>query len=210
MRLFRLSMLLTVLAGMVVFSSAVPAQQPSATPAAPAATPALRKPLPEWLEYRGLENQVAKDSLDRPHMDATAVKHWTSSKVAEAMSFRGDKVAEHRDSAKALFNEYGWDDFNTYLKRSGLENTVVQKKYAVSGIVDAEPGIFSEGILDGTYHWYLELPLMISFYPIGKDGNIVTEPAATGQFIAQVQIGRYELDVENGGMKMESWNVIQR
>lgn len=199
-----------LLAGLLLCSSTAMAQQPGSAPV-PAAPPAAPlQPLPEWLKFKDPQSVTVQDSLDRPHMDAVAIKHWTSSKVADAMSFRADKLQEHMDQSKPMFNPYGWQDFNIYLEQSGLLSTVRQKNYAVSGIVDSEPGIVNQGVLDGTYHWYLQLPLLVSFYPIQRDGSVSTQAAATGRFTAYVQVGRYEINIDGGGMKMESWSVTQR
>lgn len=198
-----------LIAAALLCATPVMAQEAETPP--PAAAPAApRQPLPDWLQYRDPGAILAQDSLDRPHMDAAAVKHWASSKVADAMTFRADELQKHMGKTKNLFNEFGWQDFNIYLEQSGLLTTVRQKNYAVSGIIDSDPAIVNQGVLDGAYHWYLQLPLMVSFYPIQRDGSVSTQAAATGRFLAQVQVGRYELNIEDGGMKMESWAVSQR
>lgn len=202
-------------------ASTVPAAAPVATapaPAPPAAPPAAAPTPPaagaDWMTYSPYAGETT--DIKNPNRTQEEIINWSQQRVTEVLSFSPADIDTKLTKMVSAFTQQGWADYSTYLKDSKLADMVRQQGYSVTTIVNGDTLILNSGSMAGSYHWLVELPLMVTFlYTSGVDGE---EPKAVagGEFKLVLQLGRVPdkpgkdgLAVKQGidGMAIESWKM---
>jgi hypothetical protein len=206
----------TVLAALSspAFAQPQPAQAPAAAaPAvavpAPAPAPAVTapaKPAPaaaDWMSYKdpytGEQNDIK--TANRTQDEITV---WAQSRATDLMSFTPEELSAKIAGIKNLFVPAGWNEYATYLQTSKMIEMVRDKKYTVTTIVNGDSLILDSRAVEGSYHWIVQMPLMVTFLHPDSEGDM--QAVAGGEFRLTMSIGR----VQSGGidgMAVESWKM---
>lgn len=149
--------------------------------------------------------------IDQPHRSPEEIADWGSGIVAQALSLTPDGMEGIRKKLSPDFSAYGMKEYETYLTDTQLLNTLTKNKLRIQTISDGGPQVLREGVVSGTYHWLVQVPVMASFY--NRDlKSISRKNIAVGQnrkMIIQIQIGRTaKKDANPLGVEIERWIVV--
>lgn len=208
---------LLCMAGAAYAQTAAPAPAPAIAPkpaaaapvaAAPAGTAAAPAPAagsPDWLSYNPYSGE--ESDLKNPNRTQEEIISWSQQRSTEVLSFSPKNIDTKLTASQKVFTQQGWNDYATYLKESKLTDMVRGQGYSVTTIVNGDTMILNSGSMAGSYHWLVELPLMVTFlYTSGVDGE---EPKAVagGDFKLILQLGRVAAKQGIDGMAIESWKM---
>jgi hypothetical protein len=190
-----------------------PSTVPSGVPAPSAPSPSannalLSPPVPQaddWTKYRspyvGEQNNLAN-----PNRTQAEITAWAQKAIATSLSFTPEDFSDRIGAAKKMFTTQGWGEYAAYLRQAQLVERVRDQKYTVSTILNGDAAIIAQDTVNGSYHWLVRTPIMITFF---------TKDAATGElkaggnghFTLTVQIGRVAKNQGDEGLAVESWKI---
>jgi len=182
-----------------VAPAAAPAPAPATAPAPAPAPAAPGKSLWDYNPYSG-----EGDDLKKANRTQDEILSWAEQRVTEVLSFTPETVDAKLGTMKKNFVQQGWAEYAAYLKESDLLDRVRGQGYTVSTILNGDPLILNSGTVGGTYHWLLELPMMVTL--LRNDSEGVPQPMSGGTFRLQLQVGRVASQGVDG-MAIESWKV---
>ncbi|HNS45372.1 MAG TPA: DotI/IcmL family type IV secretion protein [Alphaproteobacteria bacterium] len=152
-------------------------------------------------------------SLDQPHRSPEAIAQWASGIVDQAMSFSPDGLPTLQKTLAADFSSYGMQEYQAYLQKAGIVQTLTTNNLKILSISDGSAQVLREGVVSGSYHWLVQVPIMATFYD-QKLAKINDKYAKNGQnqdIIIQVQIGRTtKKDANTLGIEVERWIVVNQ
>ncbi len=100
--------------------------------------------------------------LEQPNQSNEAIMQWAADIVRRAYSFDFVHWRTQLAGLEPHFTEGGYHQFLAALKKSGNVDAVRSRRLVGSAIV-SPPVITSEGVLNGTYTWELEVPLQVAY-----------------------------------------------
>lgn len=170
--------------------------------------------------YFGKENKVRDGAkhkdlvpLHRPHRTERELAVWISNKAAEIMTVEYKQAANHPKKIRPLFSKSGFTQYGNYLKSTNLIPVLQQNRLTMSSIVTGTPFLINEGLMDGSYHWLFEVPVLLSYID-----SSITDNAGTGYNSARklpagekikirIQIGRSNQADNADGIWIEWWEM---
>ena len=178
---------------------------PAGTAPAPAGTAApAPAPANDWTNYNPYSGE--ESDLQNPNRTQDEIIAWSQQRATEVLSFAPADLNTKMAATKKDFTAAGLNEYLNYLKDSKLTDMVQGQGYAVTTIVNGDSMILNSGAMAGSYHWLVELPLMVTFLHNGVDGN--QEPVAGGNFKLILQLGRVPASAGGvDGMAIESWKM---
>lgn len=152
-------------------------------------------------------------SLDQPHRSPETIAQWGAGAVVQALTFSTDNLSALEKTIAPDFSSYGLQEYHAYLQKVGLINTLKNNNLKLISISDGSAQVLREGLVSGTYHWLVQVPVMASFYD-KKLNQIADKRAKNAQnqdLLIQIQVGRTsKKGANNLGIEIERWIVINR
>jgi len=158
-----------------------------------------------------LEGHISTLDIAQPHMSPEEVQDWTSGFIAQALSLQAETWDEDLKVIQPNFAAYGWKEYSDYLTRMNVKNMLGQNKMKMQAISDGPAQVLREGMVSGTYHWLVQVPVMVTFYKsdITSLGDKANRPGQNQRLIIQIQVGRTKKDKANiAGIEIERWLII--
>ncbi|MHC8441414.1 MAG: type IVB secretion system apparatus protein IcmL/DotI [Candidatus Eutrophobiaceae bacterium] len=100
--------------------------------------------------------------LSKPHHSPDAIAQWAADLARKTYSFDFVHWKAQLSSLQGSFTEDAYTQFLKALKSSGNVQAVRERRLVGSAIAEP-PTIVSEGILNDTYAWQVEVPLDVRF-----------------------------------------------
>jgi hypothetical protein len=205
--------LLSSLALLALLSTPAAAQeQPEHNPLDVAPPPAPTEPVPDWLKY---QNPYAGEqtNLANPHRTSEEIAAWVQNMAAEAMSFDAASFNDKLGKLKPGFTTQGWNEYAAWMRDSKIADLVRVSGYNVSTVMSGDAAILNKGTVSGSYHWLLDVPVVISFSRKNPAGAVESVPG--GRYRLTMQIGRVAPRPQAGpdapeddGITVEGWKVV--
>lgn len=150
--------------------------------------------------------------LDKPHRTSEQVASWVEDNITTAMNIDLSKWDTQLKKIRLQFDAYGFQEYQNYLKSSGILDSLQNNKFRLNAIADGPAVLLSEGALSGTYHWLYQMPMMLTYYD--QDITGLRKGQAKPQnrkIMIRVQIGR----AASGGnddnhVFIEHWTVVNQ
>ncbi len=101
--------------------------------------------------------------LSEPNLSRPALLSWAAQAATETMTFGFHDYRRRLQEASRHFTRQGWGSFVKALQDAGIIDAVNTNRQVVSAAPRAAPTILSEGVLNGTYQWQVEMPMMVSY-----------------------------------------------
>lgn len=158
------------------------------------------------------EQKSAEDVKDmtQPNVSATVAAAWASEAVTVALTINPDTFEKSSQKLSKKFIPYALQEYNTYLQGANLLATLKQSDMIVQAM-STNPGVLGrEGALAGTYHWVINVPVLITYYP--KDTKTITRSSnvQSQRLSVEVQIGRtFPEKGDDNGIRIEHWRVSE-
>lgn len=109
--------------------------------------------------YNGVLTKL--NPLSSPVLDKNKMLTWTKQMVLTLYNCNFTNYQQVFDSLRPWFTNKGWDEFNSNLENSGLLSSIVNRKLFLTSVMDADPIILNDGVINGYYAWNLQMHLSI-------------------------------------------------
>lgn len=174
--------------------------------------PAATEPVPDWLKYKDPYGDE-QANLTNPHRTNEEIVAWVQGMAAEAMSFDAMAFNEKLVQIKPKFTAQGWNEYAAWMRDSKIAELIRANSYNVSTVMSGDASILNKGAVGGSYHWLIDVPVVISFARKDATGKVESIPG--GRHRLTMQIGRVKPAPQNDpnapeddGIAIESWKVV--
>ena len=150
---------------------------------------------------------VNSATLDQPHRSAADLAQWLQQVIAESLSFSAAGYPDHVKQLERGFTPAAINEFNAWATATGIVNALEQNQMQLNGFVSDLPFLLNEGVVAGRYRWLYEIPVMVSFVPLGTTGYVAEQGTDSRRLIVTLQIGRVAQSVLPDQVMVESWSV---
>lgn len=115
--------------------------------------------------------------LNEPNQSDSAVLQWANQAAIASFTYNFVNYRDELQAASAFFTPGGWDQFLTALQQSNNLDAVKAKKMVVSAVATRAPIILQKGLLNGSYSWRVQMPVLVTFQSaseFSQQNNVVT------------------------------------
>ncbi|HYD18485.1 MAG TPA: DotI/IcmL family type IV secretion protein [Patescibacteria group bacterium] len=200
------------------------AQAPAPNPLDPPAPPPSNEPKPDWMGYQTPYNGEQND-LSAPHRTPEEIIAWVRQMATDVLTFTSKTAYERMKAAgadvkyddvngklfrlKPYFTDKAWAQFATFATQSGIIDKVRNQEYSITTIMNGNALVIDNSPADGTYHWAVRTPLMISYLLVNEAGE--QQPVEDGQYELDIVVGRIPpKNTEDHGLVIESWSIREK
>jgi intracellular multiplication protein IcmL len=111
--------------------------------------------------------------VDRPYLHTPDLLQWVSHTlpIVTAMDF-----VNYNTELKAMppyFTANGWAKYLDFLKTYMSYDDMSKKKEFVAGVPSGAPVVLNQGVIDGKYGWWVQMPLDVRYSGIEGDNREV-------------------------------------
>jgi intracellular multiplication protein IcmL len=110
--------------------------------------------------------------LSDPNLSRPALLSWAAQAATETMTFGFHDYRRRLQEASRHFTRPGWSSFVKALQEAGIIEAVETNRQVVSAAPRSAPTILSEGIMNGTYQWLVEMPMMVTYQYGSQQRNV--------------------------------------
>ncbi len=150
---------------------------------------------------------VNSATLDQPHRSAADLAQWLQQVMAESLSFSAASYPNHVKQLERGFTPAAINEFNAWATATGVINALEVNQMQLNGFVSDLPFLLNEGVVAGRYRWLYEIPVMVSFVPLGTTGYVAEQGTDSRRLIITLQIGRVAQSSMPDQVMVESWSV---
>ncbi len=101
--------------------------------------------------------------INQPYLSTPDLLQWVSEAFPAAFLYDFNNYNEQLKKASRYFTPDGWKAFLNQLNTYANYNNVQTYKLFVSGAPASAPFILNQGLLSGTYGWWVQMPIDISY-----------------------------------------------
>lgn len=115
--------------------------------------------------------------LNEPNQSDSAVLQWANQAAIAAFTYNFVNYRDELQASSGFFTADGWDQFLNALQQSNNLDAVKAKKLIVSSVATRAPIILQKGILNGSYSWRVQMPLLVTYQSASEftqQNNVVT------------------------------------
>lgn len=115
--------------------------------------------------------------LNEPNQSDSAVLQWANQAAIAAFTYNFVNYRDELQASSGFFTAEGWNQFLTALQQSNNLDAVKAKKLIVSAVATRAPIILQKGILNGTYSWRVQMPILVTYQSaseFSQQNNVVT------------------------------------
>lgn len=148
-------------------------------------------------------------TMEKPHLADNEIKNWISQVVSESLYFNKNNYGEVVKNIRPYFTDSGFQKFQDYLIASGIAENIRANEYDMSVYVEAPPLLLNSSVINDTFKWLYQMPVVISFFPTGGTKNA----KETNQFInrtltLRLQITRANIEGDPDAIQIEDWIAV--
>ncbi|MCL5272188.1 MAG: type IVB secretion system apparatus protein IcmL/DotI [Gammaproteobacteria bacterium] len=115
--------------------------------------------------------------LNEPNQSDSAVLQWANQAAIAAFTYNFVNYRDELQASSGFFTADGWDQFLNALQSSNNLDAVKAKKLIVSAVATRAPIILQKGILNGSYSWRVQMPILVTYQSASEftqQNNVVT------------------------------------
>lgn len=101
--------------------------------------------------------------LDQPNQSDSAVLQWANQAAIASFTYNFVNYRDELQASSGFFTAEGWDQFLNALQQSNNLDAVKAKKLIVSAVATRAPVILQKGILNGSYSWRVQMPILVTY-----------------------------------------------
>ncbi len=180
-------------------------------------TPALAQGLADL--YVGPRNAEIQNGdtrrLSVPHRTDRQLSAWLSEVIPESLTYDSGTIPAHYTEMATVFTPAGLTAYRTYLQSNDMWRRMAADKSALLAITTAPPKLLNYGVVNDTYKWLYDIPVMMSLIPPTTETLRKFKPP-TSTLIIRVQLTRVADPQKNASVtdagslvQIETWTVTQ-
>jgi intracellular multiplication protein IcmL len=106
--------------------------------------------------------------LDQPYLSTSDLVQWISEVLPSAFTFDFVNYSKFLKNSAQYFTQNGWNKFLEQVNVYANFNTIQSSKLFVNSEASGAPFILSQGLLDGKYAWWVQMPINIQYINVEK------------------------------------------
>jgi len=181
---------------------------PDGSPATPQPAPPPSGAVPAWMQYQnpysGEENDISNANRTSDEIIA-----WASHAATSALTLTPTDMNNQFGEIKKSFSPQGWSEYGAYVQQAQIVDMVQNRQYSVNAIIKNGALIVDSGAANGSYHWLVKLPIMVTL--LHDDGQGHPQAMQGGDFDLTLQVGRMpQGSGAPDNMAVESWRIAAK
>lgn len=115
--------------------------------------------------------------LDKPYKKTPDLLQWVSDVMPSLFTYDFLNYKDELAPLKEYFTEDGWKKLGDLLKTYANIEVIQNAKLFVNGEADGAPVILNQGLLDGRYGWWVQMPIVIHYSNTDRhyDSSVVVQ-----------------------------------
>lgn len=109
--------------------------------------------------------------LNKVYLDTPDLIQWTSEVLPKVFSYDFLNYTSELKEAAQYFTPNGWQKFLEQINIYANFNTVQTSKMFVTTNASGAPFILNQGLLEGRYAWWVQMPVSINYVGIDKSST---------------------------------------
>ena len=110
-------------------------------------------------------------SLTQPNLSTPALMSWVAQASTEVMTFGFNDYRRRLQEASRHFTSRGWESFTTALQKARIIESIEENTQVVTAAPRGAPVLQSQGVIDGTYQWVVQIPLVLTYESGSRQRN---------------------------------------
>lgn len=106
--------------------------------------------------------------LDKPYLSTPDLIQWTSEVLPSVFTFDFINYSKQLKNSAHYFTKNGWNKFLEQVNVYANFNTIQNAKLFVNAEAAGAPFILSQGLLEGKYAWWIQMPFNIQYINVDK------------------------------------------
>lgn len=102
-------------------------------------------------------------SLSEPVITDTYLLQWAGLLARQVYNLNFDQLDQQEAALQKSFTKVGWQAYQHAVTQSNLVGSVKSSKLIVSAVEDGAAVIASKTIVEGRFHWAVQLPLLVTY-----------------------------------------------
>jgi len=154
-------------------------------------------------------NGTVQGRLAIQHLSSREVADRLNQIVAEGFSFNQQNYASTIAGMEKYFVAGAYQDYKNFLQTSSIETTLASQGVQSGAYVEGPPLELNRGIFGGAFKWVFEVPVTISFLPVGATTYRDEEAGVQNRrILLRVQFARVEDAKDPDAIKIEIFQVL--
>jgi len=145
-------------------------------------------------------------SLETPHRGNAQVGAWAALSVASMLNFTPANYDEHVRGMTSYADERGRTDFHSFVINGNILETLGSNNLQLRDNVEDTPLIINTGVLEGRYRWLFEMPVLLTFLPVGAKSYSDSDHLSQ-HVLVTTQVGRVAYGTNDDELMIESFSV---
>jgi intracellular multiplication protein IcmL len=146
------------------------------------------RPIPQYFAISSDGKLVKLQPLSEPAISNSVLLQWAVDAATATYSYDFVNYRSSLQNVQNRFTPDGWSSFESALKGTRILETVVSKKLIVSAVATGAPVIEEQGMLDRSYAWKVNLPLLVTYQ---SSTELTRQPLVVTMIISRVPIVNY-------------------
>lgn len=134
--------------------------------------------------------------VDQPYLNTADLIQWVSTALPAALTYDFLHYTYQLKLSQQYFTINGWKRFSDILNVYANYNTITNTKIFISGTPAGAPFILNQGLLQGKYAWWVQMPIDIS--------SMSYNTSATNLVVFQVLVVRMPTDNNLDGVAIDN------
>src|SRR5581483_4748288 len=101
--------------------------------------------------------------LDNPILSDAELRTWAVNAITRSLSMDFQNYRQVLEDVRPYFTNDGYQSFLETLQRNRILDAIKENVFVMSCVAQAAPVIEGAGLLNGTYSWKIELPVLVTY-----------------------------------------------
>lgn len=121
----------------------------------------LSKPPPVYFATDNEFRVVSPAPMNQPYLSVPDLLQWVNEALISSFTYDYVSYDHEIEKNKHYFTEEGWKKYLSILNNYAAAKTLQTAKIFVNAVPNSAPFIVNDGVLDGRYSWWIQMPLDI-------------------------------------------------
>lgn len=141
--------------------------------------------------------------IDKPYLSIADLLQWVSEAMPDILSIDFVTYDQYTKEFEHYFTSTGWEKYNAVANIFINHDDIMKNKYFVSATAASAPVILNQGIIDGKYAWWIQMPINVSY------SSVVQGEMHNTKLIAQTLVVRVPTLTNLKGIAIENLIVTR-
>lgn len=164
---------------------------------------ATNPPKPVYVATYGDGRVLPLQALSEPIVTDTSLLTWVKEAVADVNSYNYNTWRRDLQKSSDHFTGTGYEAFLKKFDEAGIIKMISERSIFVTSNVTGTAAITARGVINGVYHWRVEVPVDVTYTPYGGTPTVQ-------RLIVKLVVRRMSVLENPRGIGIEVYNTAER